>query len=84
ILRCSDGSFYVGSTRGDDVARRVSEHQGELLPGYTSSPRPVVLVWAGHFPRVVDAIAFERQIKGWRRAKKEALIEGDYDRLPEL
>ncbi|MBN8941983.1 MAG: GIY-YIG nuclease family protein [Rhizobiales bacterium] len=84
ILRCADGSYYVGSTRGDDVARRVSEHQSGLLPGYTSRRRPVVLVWAGHFPRIVDAIAFERQVKGWRRAKKEALIEGELERLPML
>ena len=84
ILRCADGSYYVGSTRGEDVARRVSEHQNGHYPGYTASRRPIVLAWSGHFDRITDAIAFEQQIKRWRREKKEALIRGDFERLPAL
>ena len=77
ILRCADGSYYVGSARlGLD--RRVSEHNAGTYGGYTSKRLPVALVWAEHFADITDAIATERQIKGWSRAKKEALIKGDY------
>jgi putative endonuclease len=81
LLRCSDGSYYVGSTHGDEVERRVGEHQTGVYPGYTSRRRPVTLVWSEYFDRIVDAIAMERRIKGWTRAKKEALIRGDWDVL---
>jgi putative endonuclease len=77
MLRCSDGSYYVGSARRG-LDRRVSEHNEGLYGGYTSTRRPVVLVWAQQFLIVTDAIAVERQIKGWSRAKKEALIRSDY------
>jgi predicted GIY-YIG superfamily endonuclease len=52
--------------------------------GYTSTRRPVTLVWAEHFLNITDAIAVERQIKGWSRAKKEALVRGDYDAIQTL
>jgi putative endonuclease len=84
ILCCSDGSYYVGSTRGDDVGRRFAEHQQGLYDGYTAARLPVSLVWSAEFDRVVEAIAFERQLKGWSRAKKEAVINGEWDRLPML
>ncbi len=84
ILRCSDGSFYVGSTRGEDVTRRLSEHQQGLHDGYTAARLPVTLVWSGEFDRITDAIAFERQLKGWSRAKKDAVITGQWERLPDL
>jgi putative endonuclease len=77
MLRCSDGSYYVGSARRG-LDRRVSEHNEGLYGGYTSTRRPVVLVWAQQFLIVTDAIAVERQIKGWSRAKKEAFIRSDY------
>jgi len=77
MLRCSDGSYYVGSARRG-LDRRISEHNEGVYGGHTSSRRPVVLVWAQHFLIITDAIAVERQIKGWSRAKKEALIRGDY------
>ncbi len=83
ILRCADGSYYVGSARlGLD--RRVSEHNQGTYGGYTSKRLPVALVWAEHFADITDAIAAERQIKGWSRAKKEALIEGDYVLIRQL
>ena len=85
ILLCSDGSYYVGSHRGPDVLVRVTEHQGGYDPkSYTHRRRPVRLVWCAAFQWITDAIAFERRIKGWRREKKEALIRGAFDALPEL
>lgn len=79
MLRCSDGSYYVGSTRGDSPEKRVGEHQDGAYPGYTSRRRPVTLVWSERFDSISDAVLFERQLKGWSRAKKEALIRGDWD-----
>ena len=80
MLRCADGSYYVGSARlGSD--RRVSEHNNGAYGGYTSKRLPVVLVWSEHFPDITDAIAVERQIKGGSRMKKEALVRGDYESL---
>jgi putative endonuclease len=78
ILRCADGSYYVGSARGDSLDKRIGEHQGGENPGYTSTRRPVTLVFAEQFGRITDAIDAERRIKGWSRAKKDALIRGDW------
>lgn len=83
ILRCSDGSYYVGTARlGLD--RRFAEHEAGTFDGYTARRRPVVLVFTQHFLRIDDAIAAERQVKGWRRDKKEALIDGKLELLPVL
>jgi putative endonuclease len=84
ILKCADGSLYVGLTRHEDLASRVWQHQTGALGGYTSARRPVKLVWSEHFDRITEAIAFERQVKGWRREKKLALIRRDWEKLPEL
>ncbi len=78
ILRCADGSYYVGSARGESLDKRIGEHQGGERPGYTSTRRPVELVFAERFDRITDAVDAERRIKGWSRAKKEALIRGDW------
>ena len=83
ILRCRDGRYHVGSTRGD-LEKRVREHDAGTYGGFTKSRRPVALVYSESFDRIVDAIAAERQLKGWSRAKKEALIAGDFDRLSAL
>jgi len=83
VLRCVDGHYYVGITRGS-LERRVAEHNAGAFGGYTSSRRPVTLVYHEHFENIVDAIAMERQIKGWSRAKKEALIRGDFEALKRL
>lgn len=80
ILHCADGSFYVGSTRVR-LEHRVAEHNAGSYGGYTKSRRPVKLAWSAHFPNVTDAVAAERQLKGWSRAKKAALIRGDIDLL---
>jgi putative endonuclease len=83
ILRCADGSFYVGSTR-KSLEERIAEHNSGLLRGYTISRRPVTLAWSQEFDRITDAIAMERRLKGWRRDKKEALIRGELEALSEL
>ena len=83
ILRCSDGSYYVGGTRSI-LDQRISEHNAGKYGGYTSSRRPVKLVYHESFTNAVDAIAAERRLKGWSRAKKEALIRGDFDALKRL
>ena len=80
MLHCADGSFYVGSTRAT-LEQRVARHSAGALGGYTLRRRPVVLVFAQEFERITDAIAAERQLKGWSRAKKEALIAGDFATL---
>ena len=80
MLRCSDGSYYVGSATGDDLGPRIDQHNAVSHEGYTFPRRPVVLVWSEHFDRITDAIAVERKLKGWSRAKKEALINSDWTR----
>ena len=82
ILRCSDGSYYVGSTI--DLERRLSEHNLGLGAAYTRRRRPVELVWCAEFERVDEAFAFEKQVQGWGRRKREALIDGRLDLLPGL
>jgi predicted GIY-YIG superfamily endonuclease len=83
ILLCADGSYYVGSARGA-LADRLAKHDSGLHDGYTKARRPIRLVWSQNFQYITDAIAAERQIKGWRREKKEALIKGRLDLLPTL
>jgi len=83
IVRCSDGSYYTGLTK-QPVEARVWEHNNDPINGFTARRRPVRLVFAEIYERITDAIARERQIKGWSRTKKEALIRGDYAALPAL
>lgn len=83
ILRCSDGSYYCGTAR-QGLELRVAEHNSGTYGGYTAKRRPVVLVFSDWFERITDAIAAERQVKGWSRAKKEALIRADFDALRAL
>ena len=83
ILCCADGSYYVGTTR-EGLDKRIAEHNAGTFDGYTAKRRPVTLAFEQHFERTGDAVSAERQIKGWRREKKEALIRGDYKALPTL
>jgi putative endonuclease len=83
ILLCADGSYYTGTARLG-LEQRVAEHNSATYGGYTAQRRPVKLVFSQWFERITDAIAAERQVKGWSRAKKEALIRGEFERLPEL
>jgi len=64
--------------------RRIAEHNSGTFGGYTARRLPVELVYSDYFDKVTDAIAAERKIKGWSRAKKEALISGNLSRLPIL
>src|SRR5258708_39219745 len=80
MLRCADGSYYAGSARLG-LERRLAEHYAGTYGGYTSKRRPVSLVWSQPFLNVTDAISAERQIKGWSRVKKEALIREDYEAI---
>ncbi len=82
ILECSDQSFYTGVT--NDIERRLFEHSESLIKTYTNTRKPVKLVWASDELDIQDAIVLEKQIKGWRRAKKIALINERYEDLPEL
>ncbi|WP_353227905.1 GIY-YIG nuclease family protein [Novosphingobium sp.] len=79
ILRCNDGSYYAGHTDNLDV--RLAQHQRGLVGSYTAARRPVLLAWSESFPTRDEAFRAERRVKGWSRAKKEALIAGDLDRL---
>jgi tRNA/rRNA methyltransferase len=76
MLKCSDGKYYAGHT--EDLEKRIAQHDHGLIEGYTQSRRPVTLVWSEYFASREEAFAVERQIKGWPRGKKEALINGDW------
>jgi predicted GIY-YIG superfamily endonuclease len=83
IVRCADNSYYVGSTW--DVDGRVWQHNGpDQGAVYTRKRQPVVLVWSAYFESMIEAFAFEKRVQGWNRAKREALIRGEFDSLPEL
>ena len=84
MLRCSDDSYYVGSTSYEEIAVRVGEHNESRYGGYTAKRRPVTLVWSEWCNDLQDAHVLERRIKGWRREKKEALIRHDWAALPSL
>ena len=82
ILRCADNSYYVGSTI--DLQRRVRDHNDGNGAQYTARRRPVELVYAAEFADIRQAYAAEKQVQGWGRAKREALIRGDFEALPGL
>lgn len=83
ILECSNGAYYTGLT--NNLERRMREHQdGINLTCFTYNKRPLKLVFQQCFNDVNQAIIFEKQIKGWRREKKEALITGNWNLLPQL
>jgi putative endonuclease len=80
ILECCDGSYYVGSTR--NLKQRIIEHQTGSGANYTSRRLPVQLVYCEEYDRIDDAFHREKQVQGWRRAKREALINGSPELLP--
>ena len=82
ILLCSDGSYYVGSTR--NLEHRVWQHSTGQGSTYTSTRLPIQLVFAQEYDNVGDAYAREKQIQGWSRTKREALIAGEFNELPRL
>ena len=79
LLRCADGTLYAGHT--DELERRVAQHQSGEIEGFTQERRPVELVWSQETASRDEALSAERQIKGWARVKKEALIRGDWSAI---
>ncbi len=82
ILCCADNSYYTGHT--DNLDKRIAAHQTGEIEGYTSTRLPVTLVFADEFPTREEALARERQIKGWSRKKKEAMMQGDWIEVSHL
>ncbi|GAA1749617.1 GIY-YIG nuclease family protein [Agromyces humatus] len=82
ILRCSDASYYVGSTR--HLERRLEQHAAGAVRSYTSTRLPVELVYVEEYGRIDDAYAREKQVQGWSRRKREALISGETAKLARL
>ena len=82
ILRCRDGSYYTGHT--DDLDRRMAQHGDGTASAYTFKRRPVELLWATDCQSRDEAFWLEKRIQGWSRAKKEALMRGDFAALPAL
>ena len=82
ILLCSDGSYYTGST--NDLERRLEQHQNGEGANHTKKRLPVSLLYYEEYQRIDEAFYREKQVQGWSRKKKEALIEGNVDLLPEL
>ena len=85
ILECADKSFYTGLTKQNDPVARVWEHNNRIYKdAYTATRLPVKLDYTEHFESITDAIETERKIKGWSRAKKIAMINGDWQRVVDL
>ncbi len=82
ILRCADGSYYTGHT--DDIDRRMAQHQAGECCGYTASRLPVQCIWSQETNTREEALAAERQINGWSRKKKEAMMRGDWEEVSRL
>jgi predicted GIY-YIG superfamily endonuclease len=82
MLQCADQSYYIGHT--DGLEKRISEHESGELRGYTSTRRPVRVVFTQEFPSREEALAAELQIKGWNRKKKQALISDDWAKISAL
>ena len=82
ILECSDGSYYTGST--NDLNRRLEQHKKGEGANHTKSRLPVKLIYFEEYDRIDEAFYREKQVQGWSRKKKEALIREDYKRLVEL
>ena len=83
MLQCADGSYYVGHT--EDLEFRLARHHaGMFATCYTYKRRPVQLVWSQNFDTRIEALGAEHRIKGWSRAKKQALIAGDWPRIHQL
>ena len=82
LLRCSDGSYYAGHT--DNVEKRIGEHMTGACGGYTATRLPVEPVWSQECTTRIEALTLERRIKGWGRAKKEALVRGDWEEISRL
>ena len=83
VVKCRDGSLYIGTTR-TSLDARIAQHNAGTFAGYTQFRRPVELLFSEWFDRITDAIAAERKLKGWSRAKKLAVIRGDFASVQRL
>jgi putative endonuclease len=81
ILECADGSYYTGSTW--DLERRLAEHQSGVGARHTAKRLPVRLVYCEYYDRITDAYQRKKQVQGWSRRKKQALIEENAEKLVE-
>lgn len=82
ILKCSDDSYYTGHT--DNLENRIAQHHSKFVPTcYTATRLPIQLVFSQEFATRIEALESERQIKGWSRRKKEALIQSNWEALSE-
>ena len=82
MLHCRGGYFYTGHCQ--DLEVRLAQHSTGQVSGFASSHAPFELVWSQEFPTRLEALEAERRIKGWSRAKKLALIRGDWAKISEL
>jgi putative endonuclease len=82
MLKCCDGTYYTGSTW--HLEQRINEHQSGMGANYTSKRLPVELVYYEQYERIDEAFNREKQVQGWGRKKKEALVDGRWDDLPIL
>ena len=82
MLQCADRSYYVGHT--DELEKRVLQHERGESGGYTSTRRPVRVVFTQAFASREEALAADLQIKGWSRKKKEALVQSDWAEMSQL
>ena len=82
LLLCSNGQYYTGST--SDLEKRLAEHQSGEGANFTKKHLPVKLVYCEEYQRIDEAFFREKQVQGWGRKKKEALINGEYGKLPQL
>ena len=82
ILKCANGAYYTGSTI--DIERRFAQHQAGEGANFTKKHLPVELVYVEEFQRIDEAFYREKQVQGWSRAKKEALIQGQINLLHNL
>lgn len=82
ILLCSDGSYYIGST--NNLELRIAQHQNGVGANHTKKHLPVTLVYFEEYGRIDEAFYREKQVQGWSRKKKEALINGMPEELKKL
>lgn len=82
MLKCSDNSYYVGLTF--NLEKRIAEHRAKLGGSYTSIRLPIEVVYVQDFASKDEALAAERQLKGWSRAKKDAFLKGDWSKISQL
>jgi predicted GIY-YIG superfamily endonuclease len=82
MVRCRDGSLYIGHT--DDLELRIAKHNAGTYDGYTAKRKPVVHVFSHAVATRIEALELERKLEGWSRPKKEALIRGDWTLIHEL